>query len=170
MAQLAKRDVDQHNNFNEFDSLIESTEPQNNRKSIEWRSPRRLRRQQKYNDFDDDVNESSLGNALNNQNRLKRHAGGHSHDATNNLDSLVEVNKNTQFFIEKLFQQFGNGDKKTLNVNEFETMIQQLGLERLLENYHAKNTVKSNEHSDEDSNSTMSTPSVSDEPIFRFRF
>lgn len=159
MAQLAKKDFGQHN-ANEFDSLIESPELRNSRKTNEWsmeHGHRRQRREQMYNhnavsgvDHEQYVNdektnfysndiESSLENGLSVRDRRKRHAGGHSHhDEHIDLDSFVEINSNTQQFIQKLFHEFGDSEKETMTVTGFERMVRRLGLDRLIEDHQMK--------------------------------
>lgn len=63
--------------------------------------------------------------------RVKRHAD-HSHGPSIDLGSLVEMNPNTRQYIRKLFNQFGKSGE-TITLNEFEKLIEKLGLHRLIE-------------------------------------
>lgn len=78
------------------------------------------------------------------QPRHKRNAG-HNHHEINH----IEMNHNTERFIEKIFKQFSNSHD-TMNLIEFEQMMVHLGLDRLIEDKHF-NTVNSNS----DGNSNM---------------
>lgn len=62
--------------------------------------------------------------------RTKRHAG-HSH--ANTADKFVEMNPNTNAFIEKLFIEFTNGDRESMNLIQFENMMKTLKLDRFIE-------------------------------------
>lgn len=71
--------------------------------------------------------------------RVKRH-GTHDHHSTNiKLDSFVDINPNTKEFIKKIFREYGNGEAETMNFNEFERMLEKLGLYRMLEKEHLDN-------------------------------
>lgn len=63
--------------------------------------------------------------------RVKRHAD-HSHGSSIDLGSLVKMNLNTRQYIRKLFSKFGKGGD-TITLNEFERLIEELKLNRLLE-------------------------------------
>lgn len=95
------------------------------------------------NNVNDAVSTHSLTNAEQSdvikKQRVKRH-GAHAHSTNIKLDSFIDVNPNTKEFIKKIFRQFGNGDEETMNINEFERMIQQLGLYRLLEDQQGLDT------------------------------
>lgn len=93
--------------------------------------------------------------------RSKRHAG-HSHDTMVHSDDHIEMNSKTERFIEKLFQQFSNGDSKTMNLIQFENMVKHLGLERLIDDKqlnnapHSGDTHNTDDHShDAHSNETV---------------
>lgn len=79
---------------------------------------------------------SSLGLNLG---RDKRHAGGHGHHET---DADDEAKENAALFVKKLFEQFGDGDRLTMNVVGFEKMLKHLGLYRLIEDNHPVPTPK----------------------------
>lgn len=65
--------------------------------------------------------------------RVKRHgAHGHHHGTTVELDSFVDTNPNTKKSIENIFRHYGNSDAETMNIIEFERMIKELGLTRLI--------------------------------------
>lgn len=63
--------------------------------------------------------------------RVKRHA---DHRPSIDLGSLVEMNPNTRQYIRKLFNQFGKSEN-TITLNEFEKLIEKLGLHRLIEEH-----------------------------------
>lgn len=67
--------------------------------------------------------------------RVKRHgAHGHHHHGTGvELDSFVDINPNTKQSIKDIFRHYGNGDAETMNIVEFERMVAELGLTRLIE-------------------------------------
>lgn len=101
--------------------------------------------------------------------RVKRHAG-HSH-APHHDENHIEMNSNTERFIEKIFNQFSNGDQKTMNLIEFEKMMKQLGLVRLIDDNQLPNVIHPDEHSSTDnghvdhshdahSNETVSNQSI----------
>lgn len=74
--------------------------------------------------------------------RIKRHTVEH-HD-----NDGIELNRNAQIFVRKLFQQFGNGEQETMNVTGFEQMLQHLGLHRLIEDFSHKNETQPKSSSD----------------------
>lgn len=74
--------------------------------------------------YESDLDENDLVH------RTKRHAG-HSH--TNTADKFVEMNPNTNTFIEKLFIEFTNGDRESMNLIQFENMMKTLKLDRFIE-------------------------------------
>lgn len=91
-----------------------------------------------YSDFIKTNIKSDLGNELNSEEnklrRNKRHAG-HSHGSANNKQQqFVELNQDE--FIKKLFNRFTKGDREgdreTMNLNEFEDMVRELHLDRLI--------------------------------------
>lgn len=97
------------------------------------------------------IKQTQLGNIKQNYensplHRNKRHAG-HSHggaDAANaaaNRINHIEVNPNIGHFIEKLFEQFSNGDSKTMNLIEFEKLMKHLGLDRLIDDKQFNNLI-----------------------------
>lgn len=77
--------------------------------------------------------------------RNKRHAG-HSHGVADAADAHpinhIEVNPSTAHFIEKLFEQFSNGDSKTMNLVEFENLMKHLGLNRLIDDKQFNNAIQ----------------------------
>lgn len=77
---------------------------------------------------------------INQLHRIKRHAG-HSHEASVNRINHIEVNPNIGHFIEKLFEQFSNGDSKTMNLIEFEKLMKHLGLDRLIDDKQLNNLI-----------------------------
>lgn len=93
----------------------------------------------------DDSQWELLGNNLNYENnqlqRVKRHAG-HSHAE----EKHVEMNRNTEQYIEKIFKQFSNSDHE-MNLVEFEKMMRQLGLDRIIENKQLNNAIHPEESS-----------------------
>lgn len=61
--------------------------------------------------------------------RQKRHAD-HEHHEKHHHDETPEV---TKLYIQKLFSRFSNSNTKTMNVKEFEQMMLQLDLKKLIE-------------------------------------
>lgn len=59
--------------------------------------------------------------------RTKRHAGHHH-------DEPEDSTRPSEYFIRKLFENFGDSDKQTMNVTQFEKMMSKLQLYRLLGN------------------------------------
>lgn len=82
--------------------------------------------------------------------RTKRHAG-HSH--TNTDDKFMEMNPNTNAFIEKLFIEFTNGDRESMNLIQFENMMKTLKLDRFIEDNQLQ---QKQQHSIVDTNSEES--------------
>lgn len=66
-------------------------------------------------------------------NRSKRHSDHHHHD-DNDDDKNMEINKNSKIFLEKLFKQFGDSEKLTMNINGFENLLKHLNLYSLITN------------------------------------
>lgn len=100
-------------------------------------------------------------NEIDRLHRNKRHAGhSHSHGNEHKQDeNHVEMNPNTDIFIKKLFKKFSNSD--TMNLVEFENMIKELRLDRLIVDDQLNNADKSgsntvNPSHDEHSNGTVS--------------
>lgn len=96
--------------------------------------------------------------------RVKRHAG-HSHGQSIDLGDLVEMNPNTRQYIRKLFNQFGKSEN-TITLNEFETLIEKLGLHRLIEEQqlihndsssHSTETASDGHETNDSHNKTVST-------------
>lgn len=82
------------------------------------------------NDYSrNDIQRNLENNEYNQVHRNKRHAG-HNHGAVHN-DHSIEMNQNTDLFIRKIFEKFSNRD--TMNLVEFENMVKQLGLNRIIE-------------------------------------
>lgn len=82
--------------------------------------------------------------------RNKRHAGHSHHD---NTENLVTMNPNTDAFIEKLFKEFTNGDRDTMNLIQFENMMKTLKLDRFIEdNQLQRQSTHSTERSHDESN------------------
>lgn len=100
---------------------------------------------------------------INQLHRNKRHAG-HSHEVTaaaaGHSINHIEVNPNVAHFIEKLFEQFSNGDSKTMNLIEFENLMKHLGLDRLIDNKQLNNLIHT---SDESSSSNNGVGSIHDD-------
>lgn len=74
--------------------------------------------------------------------RVKRHAG-HSHEEKH---SSVEMNQNTERYLEKIFKQFSNSDHE-MNHIEFEHMMNQLGLDRIIASKQLNNAIYPEESS-----------------------
>lgn len=116
------------------------------------------------------IKQTQLGNIkqnyeINQLHRTKRHAG-HSHDggaaaATNRINH-IEINPNIGHFIEKLFQQFSNGDSKTMNLIEFEKMMKHLGLDRLIDDQQLNNLIHPTDDENSSSNSNSNIDSTHD--------
>lgn len=131
-SQRARNDLDQQHEWIETDSRLAARD---NFKS----------RQQGLADSDygrEDLR-SILGNKEYNDNeqvnRIKRHADhnhgiGQLHD-----DNLVEINQNTDLFITKIFKKFSNRD--TMNLVEFEKMMKELRLDRLIDDSHLSQAI-----------------------------
>lgn len=69
--------------------------------------------------------------ALNLLNRSKRHSDhSHHHDD----DENDGMKKNSKNFLEKLFKQFGDSEKLTMNINGFENLLKHLNLYSLITN------------------------------------
>lgn len=68
--------------------------------------------------------------------RTKRHAEHHHHHEDNDDDGMMNngINKNSKNFLEKLFKQFGDGEKLTMNINGFEKLLKHLNLYSLITN------------------------------------
>lgn len=63
--------------------------------------------------------------------RMKRHTG---HSSSNTItENLIAMNPNTDAFIEKLFKEFTNGNRETMNLIQFENMMKTLKLDRFIE-------------------------------------
>lgn len=65
-------------------------------------------------------------------NRRKRHSDHHHHDEHD--EHIDEPNKNSKNFLEKLFKQFGDSEKLTMNINGFENLLKHLNLYSLIAN------------------------------------
>lgn len=66
-------------------------------------------------------------------NRSKRHSDHHHHD--NGHDENNDgIKKNSKKFLEKLFKQFGDSEKLTMNINGFENLLKHLNLYSLITN------------------------------------
>lgn len=97
---------------------------------------------------------------INQMHRNKRHAG-HSHAVADNEMNHIDVNPNTGHFIEKLFEQFSNGDSKTMNLIEFEKLMKHLGLVRLIDDNQFNNLIHpSDEHSSHSDSNIGSTHEI----------
>lgn len=83
----------------------------------------------KRNDLDGNVG-NKIDYEFSKVHRTKRHAGHNSHT---NTENLVAMNPNTEAFIEKLFKEFTNGDRETMNLIQFENMMKTLKLDRFIE-------------------------------------
>lgn len=70
--------------------------------------------------------------ALNLLNRSKRHSDHHSHHHDD--DEKDGMKKNSKNFLEKLFKQFGDSEKLTMNINGFEKLLKHLNLYSLITN------------------------------------
>lgn len=80
--------------------------------------------------FGNEYDEFSSGEYLA---RTKRHAGGHGHAKGGTTTDNARNDELAAVFVRKLFEQFGDGDKQTMNALGFEKMLKHLGLYRLLE-------------------------------------
>lgn len=102
----------------------------------------------------DDV-QGDVGNKLNsieNSERMyrkKRHAA-HSHS---HAENLVEMNPNTDAFIQKLFKNFTNGDGDTMNLIQFENMMKTLNLSNLMSDLQFNQHQAQHHTEDEDGDS-----------------
>ncbi|XP_055321882.1 zinc transporter foi isoform X2 [Sitodiplosis mosellana] len=85
--------------------------------------------------------------------RTKRHAG-HSH--TNTAENRVEMNPITNTFIEKLFNNFTNGE--TMNLIQFEEMMKTLKLDRFIEDNQLQQ--QSQQHSAHSNETCISSVSL----------
>lgn len=89
------------------------------------------------NKIDDDTIIDDNSNDINDiimthgRSRTKRHAGGHGHA------NVGEEREFAASFVQKLFQQFGNNESGTMNVDGFERMLKHLGLNRYVEDIEA---------------------------------
>lgn len=63
--------------------------------------------------------------------RRKRHSV-HLHTDGEDDSHGVEMNENSRQYIEKIFEKFGNGHDKTMDLNGFESMLEFLGLTKLV--------------------------------------
>lgn len=68
--------------------------------------------------------------------RIKRHTGDHG--PTRDDDDYDK--EHASEFVKKLFQQFGDGDRQTMNVIGFEKMLKHLGLYRFFEDSNPTET------------------------------
>lgn len=102
---------------------------------------------------------------INQLHRNKRHAG-HSHAVTdaasNNRINHIEVNPNIAHFIEKLFEQFSNGDSKTMNLIEFEKLVKHLGLDRLIDDKQLNNLIHPSDENSSNSDSNVGSTQDND--------
>lgn len=90
--------------------------------------------------------------ALENPNyRDKRHA------IHSNSEDEPDVHRNSQMYVRKIFELFGDKDKMTMNVIEFEKMLHHLGLYNLLVDQTALSSESKASKSNEDSNDTVSS-------------
>lgn len=130
-AQMAKRDLGHWDS----ESASKQThrqgqfEPANVASDLEYRN--QIDTIQNSNQIDDrhgNVEQKTV-NENSKVHRMKRHAG-HS---TVNTENLVAMNRNTDAFIEKLFKEFTNGDRETMNLIQFETMMKTLKLDRFID-------------------------------------
>lgn len=103
---------------------------------------------------DDQIAFDRLGNNIKFENnpiqRHKRHAG-HSHE-----EEHVDINPNTQQYIEKIFKKFSNSNDE-MNLNEFENMMSELGLDRLIEGKQLNNAIHPEESSRSSSGGSSSS-------------
>lgn len=105
--------------------------------------PKKLRGRRKYapnlSEYDDDNEWNSDLNdypAEFSYERFRRHTGGHG--PTNNDDDYDK--EHASKFVKKLFEQFGVGDRQTMNVIGFEKMLKHLGLYRFFEDSNPTET------------------------------
>lgn len=63
--------------------------------------------------------------------RRKRHSV-HSHAGGEEDSHGLEMNENSRQHIEKIFNKFGNGQDKTMDLDGFESMLEYLGLTKLV--------------------------------------
>lgn len=93
------------------------------------------------------------------RNRKKRHSSTIVSEHNDELDLFKNGHHYHQItttdFLKKLFQQYGNDDGQTMNVDGFETMLHRLGLYNLIESKISKN------HNNNDGNIFKQTQSSS---------
>lgn len=103
---------------------------------------------------------SGLGNEVNNgkheAHRIKRHAD-HSHGVDAHGQHPIEMSSVTDQFIEKLFNKFTDSDQGTMNLIEFDKMVKQLGLARLIRDNQIDNADENDNTGDSQSNATVSS-------------
>lgn len=128
----------------------DSNEPANIGSDLEYGNPENSLENSDFsrNDLEWNLGTNQYYASNNRVDRVKRHAG-HSHGAHHD-ENHIEMNSNTERFIEKIFNQFSNGDQKTMNLVEFEKMMKQLGLVRLIDDNQLTNVIQPDEISSTD--------------------
>lgn len=77
----------------------------------------------KVNDFSDDRDSV----------RLKRHSHTHHNSEQNSMmNSNLKIGSSSKDFIEKLFKMYGDSETQTMNLVNFENMLDKLGLKNLI--------------------------------------
>lgn len=130
-------DINYLTDKNSYDTVLEETLP-NKRKG-------RTKNHNEQSDSDKEL-------ALEKPNfRDKRHAI-HSHS-----DDEPDVYQNSQMYVRKLFERFGDADKMTMNVIGFEEMLRVLGLYSLLQDQPSLLSESKTSKLNEDFNDTVSS-------------